>query len=454
MRDRDRLIDAALEEAKEATDVIVRYYAGRDNQIRFSNGQIDIAKQWTSTKMDLFVAIGKKIGSTEIESPTGEAVKARVKELISLTKRMEESQLYEGISEDTFTQTPMPGLLDVEIDGFGETAPGLVRKVVEAAEGEGAKRVAGSLIFGRDLVESRTNHGAGGSYEHSSYEMTVRSFIDAESSGQGLACGRDISKAEERFLKAGSESGRIAVMAQGGTQGRPGKYCLIMSPTVGANLIGQLAEGANPLMMMLGWSPLKDRLGDRLAPEEFSVVDDPHKEEGLGSRPFDVEGVPTRSADLFKDGRFVGMVHNSTSARRMGTETTGSSCLLSLGGSKIPAPWASNLVFKAGDAGPEEMLAECKKPTIYVTSNWYTRFSNYIEGTFSTIPRDGIFLVEDGEIKRPIRKIRISENILGLLSRIEQIGSDVKQIHWWEVETPTFVPHIKFSEVNITAAKM
>ena len=112
-------------------------------------------------------------------------------------------------------------------------------------------------------------------------------------------------------------------------------------------------------------------------------------------------------------------------------------------------------MFKAGDLSPEEMLEECKRPTIYVTSTWYTRFSNYEEGIFSTIPRDGIFLVENGEITKPLRKIRISDNIVGLLSRIQQIGSDIRQVHWWEeVGTPTFIPHIKFTDVNISTATM
>jgi PmbA protein len=404
--------------------------------------------------VSIFIAMGRKVGSTDIESPTEETIKARASDLLVLTKGMEESQLYQGIAEGEFKHRPMPQLLDPEIDGFAQEAPRLVGQVVDAAEERGARRVAGSLIFGRDLTEIRTNHGGGGCYEDSSYEITVRSFVDPESSGQGLACGRSISQAEERFLVAGRESADIATMAEGGTQGRPGKYDLIMSPTVGGNLLGQLAEGASPLMMMLGYSPLKDRLGEKLAPDSFSVVDDPGIDEGLGSRPFDVEGVPTRQVDLFREGEFVGMVHNTSTAKMMGGESTGSSYLIGMGGSKILGPWPSNLVFEGGDMARDEMIQECRKPTIYVTSNWYTRFSNYVEGIFSSIPRDGIFMVEDGEIKRPLRKIRISESILGLLPRLEAVGNDVTQIHWWEVMTPTYIPHMKFSDVNITAATM
>jgi len=454
MKDRDLLIQAAIEAAAEATDVVVTYTSGRDSQIRFSNGQVDIAKLWAYSKMSVFIALDRRIGSTEIENPTKPLIQKRVRELVLDARKMDRSPLYEGISGEALAPISRPKLVDEDVDGFGQAAGGLVTDTIQAAEEEGARSVAGSLIFGRDLTEIRTNYGAGGVYESSYYELNVRSFMDHETSGQGLACGRDISKAPERFLKAGSDSGRLAVLAKNGTQGRAGKYDLLMSPTVAANVLGQLVEGANPLMMMLGLSPLTDRLGSVLAPEGFSVIDDPWREEGLGSRPFDVEGVPTRPVDLFKDGRFVGVVHNTTTAKKAGGQTTGSSYLMEFGGSKIPAPWASNLVFEGGSGTREEIIEECRRPTIYVTSNWYTRFSNYAEGTFSTIPRDCTLLIEEGEVKRPIRKIRISENIIDLLSRLERLGEDVTQVHWWEVETPTYVPHMKFKDVNITAATM
>ena len=121
-------------------------------------------------------------------------------------------------------------------------------------------------------------------------------------------------------------------------------------------------------------------------------------------------------------------------------------------GPKLLAPIPSNYVYGTGDYNKDEIIAECKKPTIYLTSNWYTRFTNFMEGIFSTIPRDGIFLIENGEIQKPVRKLRLSETLLGMLSRIQAIGKDVKQINWWEVGTPTFIPTIKVADCNLSAA--
>jgi PmbA protein len=132
---------------------------------------------------------------------------------------------------------------------------------------------------------------------------------------------------------------------------------------------------------------------------------------------------------------------------------TGNSTFYDFGiGSKFLAPGSSNTVFNKGDHSVEEIITESRKPTIYVTSNWYTRFTNMLEGTFSTIPRDGMFLIENGEIKKPVRKLRLSDNILRMFLNIDSMGEDMQQVFWWEVETPTFLPTIKVVDCNITAA--
>jgi len=252
---------------------------------------------------------------------------------------------------------------------------------------------------------------------------------------------------------AGKNAGKIATMAVGGKQGKAGKYDLIMSPTVAANILGEITNGANPVMMLIGMSPLGDHFGEQIGPENLNIVDDPHIGEGLGSKPFDIEGMPTSKTPIIDKGVLVGLIHNTTTGLMMQTETTGNSDLLDFGaGSKLLAPTPTNMIYPQGNQSFDEIVADSKKPTIYVTSNWYTRYTNMLEGEFSSIPRDGMFLIEDGEIKKPVRKLRIADNLLRMSKNISAIGSDRKQIRWWEVYTPTFIPTIKVADCKITAA--
>ncbi|MAG78156.1 TldE-like protein, partial [archaeon] len=108
-----------------------------------------------------------------------------------------------------------------------------------------------------------------------------------------------------------------------------------------------------------------------------------------------------------------------------------------------------NVVLANGDHGLNEMIRGVKKG-LYVTNVWYTRFQNYATGDFSTIPRDGIFLIENGEIVKPLKEIRITDNVIKLLKNVTQKGKEIEQIYSWETSTPTFTPAVAVKDVNIT----
>ncbi len=451
----NNLTEKAIEVAQKsgATEVIARLTEGPNYQIRFSNSNIDIFKKWDHSMLEVFVAVGKKITQVDIQDPTQTKINEMVQQATSFAKKMPDSELYDKLESTKHTYKPIDGLYDKSIENFYDKAPELVNVAIQKSLDVGAKRVAGVLYFGKTNTEVKTSYGNSGSYDSSFYRLTIRSFVDFESSGQDVVVGRNMANVEKEFSKAGEEAGKLAKMAVGGKQGKAGKYDLIMSPTVAANILGQITDGANPLMILVGMSPLGDHMGEQIAPENFNVVDNPHISEGLGSRAFDIEGTPTSKTLIIKNGILVGLIHNTTSGVMMQTESTGNSDLVSFGsGSKFLAPTPTNMVYNAGDYSLDEIIEDSKKPTIYITSNWYTRYTNMLEGEFSSIPRDGMFLIEDGEIKKPVRKLRVTDNLLRMSRNISAVGKDQKQIFWWEVYTPTFISTIKVADCNITAA--
>ena len=89
-----------------------------------------------------------------------------------------------------------------------------------------------------------------------------------------------------------------------------------------------------------------------------------------------------------------------------------------------------------------------------MTNTWYTRFQNYAKGDFSTIPRDGIFLVENGEIKQSLKDIRISDNALSLLNNIVGISKERQHVHWWgEADPPSLSPYVLIKNVHVTKSR-
>ncbi|MFX1482593.1 MAG: TldD/PmbA family protein [Promethearchaeota archaeon] len=456
MSDNDYLksyADLAVNYGEDKTDAIIaRTVRSKNSQIRFSQSTIDISKRWDALKLELFVVVaGQKTGSSEAPVSNEDDVKKAVDDVVKFTKILPDSQFFAGIEDATHVYPKLSGAFDEKIDTFVEKAPEILNSVIDQALHEGAKRTAGALMITNSHTFFKSSLGPEGSKQTTTFDLNIRAFQDElDYSGQGLACGTIPSRSEEEMLEAGAKAGRLSNEALGAVQGTPGTYDLVLSPTVAANVIGAIAVAANPFYIMLGVSPLSDRMGERVAPDFVTVAEDSLFDGGLNSTPFDWEGTPSQTTTIIEQGVFKRMMHNTSTAKMYETDSTGSSQLLDINGAKMLLPEASNIVFKNRDHSLEELL-DVTKPTIYVTCNWYTRFQNYQTGDFSTIPRDAMFLIENGE-KKPIKNMRISDNTMRMLANIDAMGNDRTQVYWWEVPTPTVIPTMRIRDCRMTAA--
>ncbi|NWF95248.1 MAG: TldD/PmbA family protein [Candidatus Thorarchaeota archaeon] len=448
------LVDAALDRAKSRSKAaIAEVVHTRTSQIRFSQNAVDVVTRWDETKMNLFVDIdGKKTSITSVAVSSADDVRRLVDETIDFSKRLPDSMFYQGVEDRVSSYSQLEMRVDDRIDDFTEKAPGIISSAIDAALTEGAKRVAGALAFGKTVSVMRSSLGPSGTHRETSYDLNVRAFQEElDYSGQGLSCGTMPTRAEKEMREAGAQAGRLSKQARGARQGDSGTYDVVMSPTVAANVIGQIVGTANPFMVLIGMSPLGDRIGQKMAPDFVTAAEDPHFPGGLASRAYDFEGTPTRKTLVFDKGVLKGFIHNTTTARMFDTVSTGNSAVVGIGhGASMLLPNDSNIVFEAGDHSLEELL-ESNRRTIYVMSNWYTRWQNHQTTDFSTIPRDAIFLIEHGDMK-PIKNIRISDNQLRMLANITALGKERKQVYWWEVSTPTVIPAMRIADCRITTA--
>ncbi|HDJ04772.1 MAG TPA: TldD/PmbA family protein, partial [Candidatus Bathyarchaeota archaeon] len=187
------------------------------------------------------------------------------------------------------------------------------------------------------------------------------------------------------------------------------------------------------------------RIGSEVASEEFTLLDDPTLSGSYGARAFDDEGVPTRRNTIVDRGVLETYLHNSTTAKKFDTETTGNAGLI------VPRPW--NLVVEPGDKTFEELLSEIDRG-LYVTNDWYLRYQNYRTGDFSTIPRDGLFLIKGGEVEGAVRELRISDNMIRVFKNLRALSKSRFWIKWWEVEVPTLTPYAVVEDLNFTKSTM
>ncbi|NHJ01700.1 MAG: TldD/PmbA family protein [Candidatus Heimdallarchaeota archaeon] len=440
----DEIIDKSMQylEKTNPDDIIVY---GSDEirfQLRFSKNDIIVSKRWANVQAGFFYVKDKKIATTDISDISSmEAVYKSLDELITFGKAIPPKDDYGGIAKGPFQYKKLSGLYDPDIVNFHEKAVDQVEEGLNAAIDHGAKHSAGILVWGYSRSKIKTNNDVEFKTLNSSFEFLIRSFLEPTESGQGLSVGRMLNSLNTQ--QAGQTAGEIAFQSKGGRKGEPGKYDALLSPTVVADIVGATIRGANPFSIDIGRSWLKDKIGDKVASEKFTAYDDATVPNGIRSRFADIEGVPSQQTTLFENGVLKGLIHNTSTAKKLGTTTTSNAGLI--------IPSNTNILIEPGIFTFEELIRESKKPTILVTSNWYTRTTNAAEGIFSTIPRDGMFLIENGEIQRPIRELRITDTFPNLVKNISAIQNKTRQIKWWlEVTIPTFAPAMLIEGVNFT----
>ncbi|RLF00871.1 MAG: TldD/PmbA family protein [Thermoprotei archaeon] len=418
-------------------DVAVMIHSGRRYMARFANNQITIIKHWNETNIGIRIRVGKKIvvGSTlniaEVEKT--------VERLVSIAKYARENPLLTPLPEGPFKYTPVEKLYDKKVVEASDKIDELVERAISAALENGAERCAGQLSLGEGTRVLVTSTGVEASEQSTGISITVRAFADSEYSGTGVSCSRTLSSFNPE--KAGEKAGKIARDSKNLRDIEPGKYDAVLDPLVAADLLGHVLGAATGLSVLMKSSFFTDKLGQKVGTDIVTIVDASREPDTLGARSFDDEGIPTQNTVVIEKGVLKSLLHNTMTAKAFKTNSTGNA------GWIAPAPTVLKVL--PGDFNEEELFREVKKG-IYISNNWYTRFQNIREGIFSTVCRDGVFYIEDGEIKYAVKGLRIADSFLRLLNNIAALSKKLYHVHWWETPIPSWVPYVLVKEVNFT----
>ncbi|HVP92614.1 MAG TPA: TldD/PmbA family protein [Acidobacteriota bacterium] len=422
-----------------ADQVIAKTTLGRYRQTRFSNNQVDITVEWNSNVTDVALAWKKRLVATEIHD--FEDVDTSLKRLFGLAKVSKENPMFGGFAKGNFSYTKSKA--DKKLEGL-ESMTDYVFEAIDAAKKEAGPKIDSGGILFTDFedVYLASSEGPVGVDSRSAIELSIRAFSEREASGHGVECSSTLKTFEP--ARAGSKAGQIAKLAKNPQIGDEGVYDVIFDPLIFGSLLSVWGSMASAFNVMVRLSVFTDKLGKKVAPETVSLRDNPAVYSSA-NRIFDDEGAPTKDNVFIDKGILKTYLHNTSTAKMFKTETTGNAGLVA------PNPWS--IEMDNGNIGKDELFKEVKRG-LYLTNTWYTRFQNYAKGDFSTIPRDGIFLIEKGEVKESLKDLRISDNALTLLNNIAGVSKERQQVHWWgEVDPPCLAPYVLVKNVHITKSK-
>ena len=431
----DRLVRAVVD-GTSPDGYVVLLFSGRELRVKFYNNRIAVSEVEEADWAELYAVRSGRHALVAVDDLSDRGIRAAVRDLAAALESAPEVR-----------RPPLPPPSRYEHNGDFDSgildadAVSIVEAGISSALSSGARRAAGVLELGKVDIRIRTSSGVD-QEDHRSYALfNIRAFVDEESSGQGVSVSTTTRRLDPR--RAGSSAAEVARMASKPCRVEPGRYDVVLAPIAAADLVQHVGAAASAYSVSSGFSFLEGKLGSPVAPEWFSLLDHGQIVDGVGSRSFDDEGVPTRTNPIIEDGVLRTYLHNTVTAAEFGASTTGNAGLIE------PGPW--NLEVSPGDSSPEEMIREMRRG-IVVTSNWYTRFQNYRTGDYSTLPRDAAPFVEGGEVKCSARGIRLSSNALRDLGGIAMASRERQWVKWWEVEVPVLAPYLMIRDVEVTSA--
>ena len=189
-----------------------------------------------------------------------------------------------------------------------------------------------------------------------------------------------------------------------------GNYPVIVTPSVAKQFIGALLQGISGQKQYQQATFLYQKQGQFVCPNHLSIIEDPYLPDGLGSRPYDNEGVAIRRSFIVKNGILQRYLLSSYSARQLGLETTGN------------AGGISNVLITSKNTMAQASMIQQISQGVMIDSvmgqGLDLNTGNYSQGASG-------YWIENGVIQHPIDNFTMAGNMADLLQQIDTIGSDI-----------------------------
>lgn len=423
-----KLVEDSLSMGATAAEVIGR--EGEEFSVGIRLGKIENLKEAASKAVGLRVFLGTRSASAFTSD-------LAVPSLIRLLTRALE--MARATSEDPAAGLPEPswlGKFEAELALYSEDVQQLttgqrieLARRAEAAAMEADPRITnseGSSFEAATGVKVYVNsHGFVGSYRSSYCSLSVVPVAQSNNGGNS-SMERDYWYSVSRSVAAlespediGRKAAERAVRRLGARKAASRKVPVVFDPETAASLLGNLFEAVRGDQIYRQASFLAGQLGKKVAASEVTVVDDGVRPGGLGSRPFDDEGVPSSITPVIVQGVLQNYLLNCYSARKLGLRTTGNA-VRGLAGA--PGVGPKNFYLQPGPYSADQIIRSVREG-LYVTE--LIGFGvNVVTGDYSR-GAAGIW-IENGELTYPVAEITIAGNLAEMLKGVSAIGSDLE----------------------------
>jgi PmbA protein len=415
------IVKAALKAGADAAEAVSA--DRRSLSVGVRNGKLEDVEREESRDLGLRVFVGQRQASVSA-SDLSPATQARLVERAVAMARLAPEDPYAGFApEDRLARGPF---IDLDLFDPSERTAQTLEQVSAEAEAAAlavpgvARSEGGHAGWSSSRWRLVTSHGFDGAYEGSAFSLGVG--VIAEKDGAMERGGESRSTRHLSDLPGADLIGRTAGERAVARVG-PRKIASTTAPVIFDNrMAGQIVSPAIGAIsgpsIARGTSFLKDRMGQRVFAEGVTLIDDPFRLRGMGSTPFDDEGVAVQKRALFDDGVLTTWLLNSAAARQLGLETTGHASRGLAGPSGVSThnlhmePGERDLAGLMADAGTGLLVTSMFGPSLNGnTGDWSAGVSG--------------FWFENGVIAYPVNEVTVAGKLTDLYLRLQR-GSDLE----------------------------
>ena len=414
-------ITAALNAGADAAEAVLAERQSLSVGVRLN--ELEEVEREEARDLGLRVFIGRQQATVSASDISGPARAKLIERAVAMARLAPEDQ-YAGLAPaDRLAKGPFP-----DLDLFDPAEPAADALEAEARAAEAAARAVsgvtnsdgGSASWSASSWLFATSTGFLGRHRASGFGLSA-SAIAGEGSGMERG-GEGRSQRWRADLPAaetiGAEAGRRAVARLGARKIASTTAPVIFENRLAASLLSPLIGAIAGPSIARGASFLKDKLGQPVFGEHVTLTEDPHRRRGLGSSPFDDEGVANQKRTLIDKGVLTTWLLNCSSAKQLGLETTGHA---SRGLAGPPGVSPTNLTLEPGTRDQAGLMADAK--TGLLVTSMFGPSLNGNTGDWSV----GVsgFWFENGEMAYPVTEITVAGNLIDIYRRVV-VGSDLE----------------------------
>ncbi|MDR0973343.1 MAG: TldD/PmbA family protein [Prevotellaceae bacterium] len=420
-----RAMEYALKQGCQAARVTL--YANANTAFELRNGEIDRLQQASENGLSIGLYVDGRFGEYSTNRMNARELETFIKQGIEATRYLAEDPARVLPDPSRYYKGGLPDLeqFDQKIDALlPDEKADIARKAAEEAIGKDDRIISVDSSWSDRKYESYrlTSNGFEGSSRQTSFSV----YAGVSIRGEGEARPESGWSESSLFFDSlptkdiGTKALERVLRKLGQRKVKSGKYTMVIDPRVATQVLSPVMSALSGSALQQKNSFLMDRIGQKVASDKLTLIDEPHLIRAVGARYFDAEGIATQRIPVFENGVLRTYYVDTYNAKKMNVEPTISG--------------ASLLVLQPGTKNLDELVKSVNKG-IFVTG-FNGGNSNSSTGDFSY----GIegFLIENGKQTQPVNEMNVTGNFVKLWSQLAEVGNDPRLSSSWRIPTLVF----------------